>query len=162
MHRVHVAEQVSVERTTARVVALLTNAQPRWLESLAGLAWREGEFAEGRRSGADSMRRADEELPQHSIKLDGIVEPIPLNTCIDFRWEARCASNLFHELRGTFIVFPYDQTAVLGVVAWYESLDYVDDWGDGSGAERTGTANRPVEVVVRSFLGHLRTALEGF
>jgi hypothetical protein len=80
--------------------------------------------------------------------------------CREFVWVVNGASGLFHELTGILVAYQVNETAVLALYGSYESLDYSDDWGDGAGAELSGAAARPVEVAVRAFLGHLRTALE--
>ena len=160
MHCVHVAEQVSVERTPERVAEVLAKAQPEWLEAIAALAWREGELAEGRRVGAGAVRHEGQSQPRHVIEIDAPV--LTRRNCVsrDFRWIVHGPSNLFHEFAGRLVSYDFDEVVVLWAFGTYESLDHDDDWGDGAGAERLGIAARPVEVVVRAFLGHLRTALE--
>jgi hypothetical protein len=160
VHRVHVAEQVSVERTPEHVAEVLAKAQPEWLEAIAALAWRAGELAEGRRVGAGAVRHEAENQPRHVVEIDAPRSSHRFDVCRDFRWIVHGPSSLFHELSGQIVSYDFDQVAVLWVFAMYESLDHTDDWGDGAGAERVGVACRPAEVVVRTFLGHLRTALE--
>ena len=160
MHRVHIAEQVSVERTAEHVAEVLAKAQPEWFEAIAALAWREGELAEGRRIGAGAVRRDGEEQPRHVIELDAPTVTRLGNTCREVRWVVHGFTTLFHELLGRLVSYERNDMVVLLMFATYESLDHSDDWGDGAGAERMGVACRPVEVIVRAFLGHLRTALE--
>jgi hypothetical protein len=160
VHRVHVAEQVSVERTSDQVADVLAKAQPEWFEAVAALAWRDGELAEARRYGAGASRRESEELPRHLFEID---PPTPRNrgeVSREFRWVVNGPTSLFHELTRKLITYPFGDLAVLALYGAYESLDNSDDWGDGAGSEQTGAANRPVEVAVRAFLGHLRTAFE--
>ena len=159
MHRVHVAEQVSVERTPEHVAHLLAKAQPEWLEAIAALAWREGELAEGRRVGAGVVRHERNGAPRHVVEIGG-PETHRESLCRNFRWQVHGPTNLFQELSGRLVAYPFEDTAVLWVYAAYESLYNGDDWGDGGGAERVGAACRPVEVTVRALLGHLRTAFE--
>jgi hypothetical protein len=160
VHRVHVAEQVSVERTPERAAEVLAKAQPEWFEAIAALAWREGELAEGRRVGAGAVRHEGQNRPRHVFEIDAPKSAPRDSMCRDFRWIVHGPSSLFQELSGQLVAFEFDGVVVLWTFARYESLYNGDDWGDGSGAERLGIACRPVEVVVRAFLGHLRTALE--
>ena len=159
MHRVHVAEQVSVERTPEHVGQLLAKAQPEWFEAVAALAWREGELAEGRRFGAGVVRHERNVAPRHVIEIENPVNH-RASLCRNFRWMVHGPTNLFQELSGQLVSYPFGEAAVLWLYATYESLYIGDDWGDGGGAERVGAACRPVEVAVRAFLGHLRTAFE--
>jgi hypothetical protein len=160
VHRVHVAEQVSVERTPERVAEVLAKAQPEWLEAIAALAWREGELAEGRRVGAGAVRHERDNQPRHVIEIDAPFVTKRQCICRNFRWIVHGPSSLFHEFSGQIVSYDFADVVVLWAFGSYESLCYADDWGDGAGAERVGVAARPVEVVVRAFLGHLRTALE--
>jgi len=160
VHRVHVAEQVSVERTPEHVAGVLAKAQPEWLEAVAALAWREGELAEGRRVGAGAVRHEAQNHPRHVIEIDSPHHLTRFGVCRDLRWIVHGPSSLFHELSGQIVAYDVGEVAVLWMFANYESLDHTDDWGDGAGSERVGVACRPAEVVVRTFLGHLRTALE--
>jgi hypothetical protein len=160
VHRVHVAEQVSVERTPDQASDVISKAQPEWFEAIAALAWRDGELAEGRRYGPGAARRDGEEPPTHVFEVDAAVIRGPGAVCRQFRWTVHGVSGLFHELTGELGTQQFGEVAVLALFATYESLDPSDDWGDGAGAELCGAANRPVEVAVRAFLGHVRTALE--
>ena len=86
-------------------------AQPGWFESLAGFAWREGELAEGRRSGTESTRRAASDAPRHSFELAATaITPMPLrrraSTCGGRRTARRTCST---SCTGTLIVYPYDR-----------------------------------------------------
>ena len=99
-------------------------------------------------------------MPAHVFQVEPPEVPERGEVSRDLLWVVNGASNLFHELTGTLFVYPVRDTAVLALYGSYESLDYSDDWGDGAGSERIGAASRPVEVAVRAFLGHLRTALE--
>src|SRR5262249_10236443 len=139
---------------------VLAKAQPEWLEALAALAWREGELAEGRRVGAGAVRHEGENHPRHVIEIDAPDLNPKQCVCRKFRWTLHGPSRLVHELTGQLVSYDFEGIVVLWTFATYESLYYADDWGDGAGVERVGVASRPVETVVRAFLGHLRTALE--
>ena len=160
MHRVHVAEQVSVARTPERVAALIRHSEPGWLDALAALGWRAGEAADALRTGRE--RNDSGGAPEVVFTLGDEFAGAPAILCIRFSWKVDNATRLFRELTGDVIIYRFDGTAVVGIFGSYDSLEHSDEWTDVAAAERTGTASRPAEVAVRAFLGHLRTALEGF
>lgn len=182
----HVAEQVSIERPPEVVVGLLSQRPATWLQPFLLLAWNEGEAALRRlgqlpaaaaaaacapamagtaaaavgrgaagrpladeqpgSAGAATARRAD-----HHLRLG---EPMPRNgggTSFAVLWTAGSAEALFRRLRGELAVEPFEGGAVLGLRGTCVSQ------GDTG---LVGTAQRPVELVVRSLLGHIRTAVE--
>jgi hypothetical protein len=160
LHRVHVAEQVSVARTPERVAALMRHSEPGWLDTLAALGWREGEVADALRT--RSERNDPCGAPEVVFTVgDEFTDP-PAILAVSVRWNADGATRLFREFTGDIIVYRFAGMAVVAMLGSYESLESGDEWTDVAAAERTGTASRPAEVAVRAFLGHLRTALEGF
>jgi hypothetical protein len=148
---VRVAEQVSIERPPAAVVELLGQRPATWLQPFLLLAWNEGEAALRRLGcGAGSVATATVAMTDHQLRLS---EPVSRNGTTSFGvvWTAGAAALLFRRLRGELVVEPFERGTVLGLRATCVSQ------GE---PELLGTAQRPVELVVRSLLGHIRTALE--
>ena len=163
----HVAEQVSVERPPDAVVALLAQRPATWLQPFLLLAWNEGE-ASLRRLGhvsapaapalvtagsppAMAAAAANHTKSDHQLRL-GEPECRPGgSTAFGVVWTVDAPKVLFRRLRGDLVVEPFGDSAVLGLRA-----KCVPEGDPGS----LGTAQRPVELVVRSLLGHIRTALE--
>jgi hypothetical protein len=141
---VHVAEQVSIERPTASVLEIL---RPTVLVPFLQIAWSEGELALRHRGVSWATTPSE---PRHSLRLT------PRSTAADatvlaVAWSVQGAVVLFRTLRGQLIVRSFDDGSTLEMVATYSPI------GDPSSS---GTARRPVEIVVRSFLGHVRNAVE--
>ena len=173
----HVAEQVSIERLPHDVIALLGQRPATWLQPFLLLAWNEGEAAL-RRLGHACVRAAPAEAPA-SLPVPALVAAGPSaarpatvgnparsdhqlrlgdptcrpggSTVFGVVWTVDAPKVLFRRLRGDLVVEPFGDGVVLGLRA-----TCVPEGDPGS----LGTAQRPVELVVRSLLGHIRTALE--
>lgn len=177
-----VAEQVSVEQPPELVIELLGQRPATWLQPFLLLAWNEGEAALRRvgrgvvpaavapaaapavpalvAAGAPPLALAGagrqiEPGPQvksdHQLRLsDPACRPGGC-TVFGLVWTVDAPRVLFSRLRGDLLVEPFGDGAVLGLRATCEP-----EGEPGS----LGTAQRPVELVVRSLLGHIRTALE--
>ena len=170
----HVAEQVSIGRPPEVVVALLAQRPAIWLQPFLLLAWNEGESAlrrlgrlpsaraapavavagGHRRAGpapAEDPRPRTRAKPDHQLRLGDAVPRSDGATCFGILWTVSAADGLFRRLRGDLLVEPFDGDAVLSLRASYVAEEET---------AVCGTAHRPVELVVRSLLGHIRTAVE--
>lgn len=149
----HVAEQVSIEQPPDVVVALLGRRPDTWLQPFMLLAWNDGEAALRRLGGTveEDAAAASNGKVDHQLRLgDPAARPAGA-TAFALLWTVDPTRGLFRRLRGDLVVEPFDDGAVLGLRATCV--------GDGEQG-LLGTAQRPVELVVRSLLGHIRTAVE--
>ncbi len=143
--RVHVAEQVSIGCAPEVVVELLSQRPATWMQPFLLLAWNEGDAAL-RRLGRATRGTTD----QHQLRLGDPVPRTGGTTSFTIAWTVD-SSDLFHRLRGELLVLPFESGTVLALRATCTGNGHV---------EAGGTALRPVELVVRSLLGHIRTAIE--
>jgi hypothetical protein len=143
---VTVAEQVSVEREPAAVVAWLGRGSLRWIEPFLLLGWNEGEMAL-RRRGALTNRPTS---ARHRLYAGTQVAGADDVVSIPIAWTVTNATRPFGQLVGEFVVTPFGAVTVLGLRATCF----------GAADDRAGVAQTSVEHVARSLLGHLRSALE--
>jgi hypothetical protein len=155
----HVAEQVSIAQPPAVVVAMLGRRPSGWLLPFLLLAWNEG---------VGAMQRLDQACGRsghaprggHLLRLG---RPVcdGGRTTVALTWTVAPPSpttpTLFRRLHGELVVEAFEPGTVLGVRA-----SYLPSGDTAARLERLGggTAQRPVELAVRSLLGHLRTAVE--
>jgi hypothetical protein len=151
---VRVAEQVSIERPPDVVVALLGRRPDTWLQPFVLLAWNEGQAAQRRLGGtleATVAAPAGNGKAEHQLRLgEPATRPAGV-TAFGLLWTVDAPRGLFRRMRGDLVVEPFEAGTVLGLRATCIA--------DGEQA-LVGTAQRPVELVVRSLLGHIRTAVE--
>lgn len=141
-----IAEQVRVNATAAQVAAALQRRPATWIKPFLALAW--NTVQQPARSTPRRMTAAANAV--HHIRLSHPVAPQDSQLDFGFRWTVRDAVEVTR-LTGRFVVLPLGEGCVLAA------------FGDVAGArtDASGTsAIRNDELVLRSLLGHLRTAIE--
>ena len=144
---VHVAEQVSVARPPALIIEAFERGSSNWAEPFVLPAWSAGELAIAPRRPANESA-----VQKHRFRLGRPVKRTPTSAIISVRRTVSPSTPLFVWLVDELVVQPFGDRAIMGLSAVVTARDGTEVWG---------TEQSPVELIVRTLLGHLRTGIAG-
>jgi hypothetical protein len=144
---VHVAEEVAVAVPAPVVADYLSTSPRRWMRPLLALAWNEAEQSARRRSGDIAIHNSER---THALMI-GERDERSTGTTFRFEWRIAHHGVLVQRLAGALLLAPLGTRSLIEIRGTYRSRP---DAADGH------FAMRPVEIAVRSLLGHVRAAIE--